>query len=183
MATNVLDLTFLEIGNNLYDDVEKVVTEKRNMILESAEVMATITAVRLSYNSLKSSSIETILDILFKHMDCTRILWLDLSFNDLIDLPRDISSIFPNLTSLYLHANKIPKLSAVKDALSQCTNLHSLTMYGNPCESFKHYHNYALFLNPSLKQFDKSVITKKDKKQVIIFDAIFLVLHVTLFLA
>jgi Leucine-rich repeat (LRR) protein len=94
-----------------------------------------------------------------------QIQWLDLSFNHLQRLDENIVTYFPNLTTLYLHANQLPKLSHLKK-LAGLSQLKSLTLYGNPLEENKHYRNYVLYLFPELKQLDFSVITDGQREQV-----------------
>ena len=75
--------------------------------------------------------------------------------------------MFPNLTTLYLHANQITKLSNIKK-LAGLTQLKSLTLYGNPLEENKHYRNYILHIFPELQQLDFSVITSGQREKVLL---------------
>ena len=58
--------------------------------------------------------------------------WLDASFNNLTSI-EDIIVQYPNLTVLYLHANKIESIAQVKK-LAKLTKLTKLTLHGNPLE-------------------------------------------------
>lgn len=120
-----------------------------------------IKAVRLSNNSIKSIDI---LRILPNYLDTNKILWLDLSFNQITSLSETILNLFPNLTSIYLQSNLITKLSDLKK-LGLLTYLKYLVVYGNPVEGNKHYKNYSLFACKHLIQFDKSTITKLQASQ------------------
>eukprot|EP01039_Chlorochromonas_danica_P006116 gene6116-6734_t len=115
-----------------------------------------IKAIRLGNNYL--SSVEIIHSIP-AHLDSSQILWLDLSFNYISSISEAFSSYFPEVTTIYLHANKITKLSEIKK-LSKFEKLRSLSLYGNPVEENKHYRNYVLYYCRHLVQFDKSPVTK-----------------------
>jgi Leucine-rich repeat (LRR) protein len=95
----------------------------------------------------------------------SQIQWLDLSFNNLQRIDESLVAYFPNLTTLYLHANKLSKISMIKK-LAGLTQLKSLTLYGNPLEENKHYRNYVLYIFPDLQQLDFSVITGAQREQV-----------------
>lgn len=92
-------------------------------------------------------------------------MWLDLSFNQIGSVNESLVSTFPNVTTLYLHANQITKLSHIKK-LSGFTQLKSLTLYGNPVEENKHYKNYILYCFPELQQLDFCVITTSQRQKV-----------------
>jgi Leucine-rich repeat (LRR) protein len=120
-------------------------------------------AIRLGNNYIPR------MEILFSsslHLRCDNILWIDLSFNTLTKISPDLFKVFPNLRSLYLHANQIKQLSTIKH-LQPLQDLHALTLYGNPVEENKHYRNYVLFYLPQINQFDKSPITKLQREKVI----------------
>jgi Leucine-rich repeat (LRR) protein len=92
-------------------------------------------------------------------------MWLDLSFNQIGSVNESLVATFPNVTTLYLHANQITKLSHIKK-LSGFTHLKSLTLYGNPVEENKHYKNYILYCFPELQQLDFCVITTSQRQKV-----------------
>ena len=50
--------------------------------------------------------------------------------------------------------------------LSGLTKLRSLTMYGNPVEENKHYHNMMLYAHPNIVQIDFCTITQRQRDQV-----------------
>lgn len=120
-------------------------------------------ALRLSNNIMKDISI--ICNPLKVKLDVYLIQWLDLSFNHIESIKEIATTTFPNVTTLYLHANRISKLSDVK-LLSNFENLKSLSLYGNPIEEKKHYKKYIIYFNSQITQFDSSPITKQDRDQV-----------------
>jgi hypothetical protein len=118
-------------------------------------------AIRLGNNSISSFRIfETVAT----HLQMAQIQWLDLSFNSLQRIDESLVEYFPNLTTLYLHANKLSKLSQIKKLAG--LKLKSLTLYGNPLEENKHYRNFVLHIFPDLQQLDFSVITGAQREQV-----------------
>jgi Leucine-rich repeat (LRR) protein len=121
-----------------------------------------VKAVRLGNNEIISTRILVTLPA---HIDTSRIQWLDLSFNFIEDILDDIAKLFPQLTTIYLHANRISKLSEVKK-LGQVENLRSLSLYGNPVEENKHYRNYVIYMCKNLHTFDKSPVTKSQLDKV-----------------
>jgi len=129
----------------------------------------TIRAIRLGNNYLPS--IKCIFTAPH-HLRAENILWLDLSFNHITHISPDICKYFPNVRTIYLHANKISRLSEIKH-LEGLTELHSLSLYGNPVEGKKHYRNYTLFICPHLAQFDKSPVTKFQRQKVEVWAATF----------
>lgn len=70
-----------------------------------------VKAIRLGNNYL--SSVEIIHSIPAR-IDSSKILWLDLSFNEISTISEDFALYFPQVTTIYLHANKISKLSEIK---------------------------------------------------------------------
>lgn len=123
----------------------------------------TVKGIRLSNNIIRD--MRMLVSPLAELLDVSKILWLDLSFNDISAISPALATAAPNLTTLYLHANKISKLSDIKK-LSSFENLKSLTLYGNPVEEKKHYKKFCLYYNTKLTHFDSSPITKDDKMKV-----------------
>ena len=119
-------------------------------------------ALRLGNNSIASISI---FEVVQSFTDPEKVMWLDLSFNLIDRIDESLPAIFPNLTTLYLHANHITKLSHIKK-LASLTKLKSLTLYGNPVEEHKHYRNYILYCFPHLQQLDFCVITSNQREKV-----------------
>jgi len=92
--------------------------------------------------------------------------WIDLSFNNLQDIPEAISS-YSRLNTLYLHANRISHASQVKILTNP--DLHSLTLHGNPCENGRHYKKVVLAHCAALRRLDFSTVTKHDRELATIF--------------
>lgn len=121
-----------------------------------------IKAIRLGNNLLKR--MEALYTIP-QQLDGSKLLWLDLSFNDFTSISPDLVNVFPNLTTVYLHANKISNLQQVKH-LANLEQLRSLSLFGNPVEEKKHYRNFTLYHCTKLAQFDKSPVTKIQRERV-----------------
>lgn len=98
-------------------------------------------------------------------LDISKILWIDLSFNNLSTVDEEMATAIPNLTTLNLHANQISRLKELKK-FSAFKNLHALTLFGNPVEEHKHYRNFILYNCPTLTQFDLSPVIKSEIAQV-----------------
>jgi Leucine-rich repeat (LRR) protein len=121
-----------------------------------------IRAIRLGNNYIPR------LDILFSSSQFLRtenILWLDLSFNHITKLCPDLARYFPNVRTINLHANQISSLPEIKN-FANLTELHSLTLYGNPVEGKKHYRNFTLYYCNKLQQFDKSPVTSQQRQKM-----------------
>jgi Leucine-rich repeat (LRR) protein len=168
----VLDLTFLEISEEI--DFQNGLAQRipTNGLNTSTDLSASggkkkknevFKAVRLANNSIARIELAGI--CLSKNIDLSKLLWIDLSFNMISKIPDDLSQIFPNLTTLYLHANQISKLSELKK-LGTLTKLKSLSVYGNPVEENKHYRNYVMYVCSKLSQFDMSPVTKSELQKV-----------------
>ncbi len=93
--------------------------------------------MRLTNNSI--SDVAVLSDrCVSQTLDPASVLWLDLSFNQLERLDASLGVMYPNLTTLHLHANLISRLSDIKK-LGMFPHLKSVSMYGNPVEEHKHY--------------------------------------------
>ncbi len=93
--------------------------------------------------------------------DPSAVSWVDLSFNKLTTVDPVLTAL--PLTTLYLHANAIGKLSDV-EKLKSLTKLRSLTLHGNPVEEHKHYRPYIIALLPNLRTLDFTAITPADRR-------------------
>jgi len=87
--------------------------------------------------------------------------WIDLSFNSIEEIHECILR-FKNLKTLFLHANKIKKLTEI-DKLAKLPNLRSLTLHGNPIEEEKNYRFYVILMIPQLINLNFSGISKQEK--------------------
>lgn len=184
----VLDLTFLDIRDEaefasaLGDKVQQYrarspsrrpaspmqgETGSPNTLRERSRYAVTdrrkVRAIRLGNNYLPQ--IDTIFTASQHLLRTENILWLDFSFNNITRISADLYRFFPNVRTINLHANQIKSLPEIKN-LSTLTELHSLTLYGNPVEGKKHYKNYTLYYCRNLGQFDKSTITKEQRAKV-----------------
>lgn len=131
--------------------------KKHDFIVATEEIKA----IRIANNEI--SSFDIIFPTITTSLDSNKILWIDLSFNFINKISSDIAKILPNLTTIYLHANKISKLTEIKK-LGGLLNLKSVALYGNPVEDHKHYRNFVLYTCPKLSQFDMSPVTKSEVK-------------------
>lgn len=188
MSTNVdgvLDLTFLDIRSE--NDLVKQLTEKLTPppagsptspsktigftgTLGSFEATSSPTrpkklvvkAIRLGNNEITNMNILSVVPL---HLDANKIQWIDLSFNHIVEISSELHRYFPNLTTVYLHANKIAKLSQLKK-FENFEHLRSMSLYGNPVEEHKYYRNFVLYTCKNLAQFDKSPVTKSQLQKV-----------------
>ena len=129
-----------------------------------------VQALRLGNNLLRDFSLLSA-TCLHNLIDASKVLWLDLSFNE-ITKTDEVSALFPNVTTVYLHANKIAKLGEIKK-ISKLSKLKSLSMYGCPVEENKHYRNYVLYSCKLLTQFDASPVTASERRKSEIFEQTF----------
>lgn len=180
----VVDLTFLDLRNEndlstkLSEMLNPPAVETINVASGKTAALSTATvspgspsrkgkkcevkAIRLGNNLLVN--LESIY-VIPQQINSLNILWLDLSFNEFTRIPTDFGRQFPNVTTVYLHANKISKLSEIK-SLGNCEHLRSLSLFGNPVEEKKHYRNFVLYTCKNLSQFDKSPVTKSQREKV-----------------
>jgi len=130
-----------------------------------------VKALRLGNNNISLLSILST-KTLTHRIDTTKVLWIDLSFNNLEKIASDFAETFPSLTTLHLQANKIAKLSQIKK-LGSLKHLKSLAMYGNPVEENKHYRNFVLHTCAALTQFDASPVCEYEKKRMKVWEMTF----------
>ena len=189
----VLDLTFADIGTEealakalitgvtqqISSPVKKAiidVTDDSNREMSSnvagnvkspkKRELEVVKAVRLSNNLLEN--MEFLNGPFLNALDTSQILWLDLSFNKFVNISEAMATNFPNVTTIYLHANNISRLSQLKK-LKLFPNLKSLSLYGNPVEEHKHYRNYVLNMCPMVTQFDSSPVTGSERKRAAVW--------------
>jgi len=160
---------------NYIDIVERLSEEQKEkdkkIELEAADGPASpsrtkkaeeLRAIRISNNKLPR------IDIIFclsSILNFESIMWIDISFNSLTKISKALAETCPNLSTLYMQANQIAKISDLK-VLSSLTKLKSLTMFGNPVEESKHYRNMIFYQCPSLHQLDFAPITSSQRKKV-----------------
>ena len=136
-VAGVLDLTFLDIKEEA--DLERGIADRltgADSPSKSGKVKKTeeIKAIRLANNLIEN--LDILCGPLSRALDCSAILWIDLSFNSIKAVPESFVNLFPNITTIYLHANRISRLSVIKK-ISEMKNLKSLSLYGNPVEEHK----------------------------------------------
>jgi hypothetical protein len=88
------------------------------------------------------------------------IQWLDLSHNHLKEIHIDIQKLV-FLKILYLHANYISEIDAVK-ALAGCNCLINLTLHGNSIEHIKGYRHFIIEMIPKLEKLDFTLVSEKE---------------------
>ena len=153
------DYSFMGIVN--IQDLVVVEKSRDNDETTPIKPRSKISSIRLQSNKIENISIlhgciESI-GLVPRH-----VKWIDLSNNNISHIGESLEN-FHGLSVLYLHANNIKNLSEVK-ALSNLKKLTSITLFGNPIESHKHYKKYVLYLFPSLSKLDFSVITNQDRE-------------------
>ena len=121
-------------------------------------------AVRLGNNMLTSCDFLHSA-FLAQKLNPLNILWLDLSFNMITTISEQFLAQFPNLTTLYLHANKITRLTDLRK-LSALPKLKSVTVYGNPVEEKKQYRSMLIYSCSNITQIDFCTITQRQRDQV-----------------
>jgi len=84
-----------------------------------------------------------------------------------------ILALYSNLSVVYLHANRIRKVSQAK-VLTDLQNLRSLTLHGNPCEDVKNYRLMVTGMFPKIKTLDFTTITTIDREKAHVFYTRFL---------
>eukprot|EP01041_Mallomonas_annulata_P003309 gene3309-6551_t len=171
----VLDLTFRDISCE--SDLQSCLEDQLKLRENSGSRSPSKRAVRDDVKAVKLSNnnIADICDIVSPITNClfiSNIAWLDLSVNNIQSINSATASLFPNLTTLYLHGNQISKLSEFRK-LNAFPHLKSVTFFGNPVEEHKHYRNMVLFCCPNLIQLDFSTITKLQRDQVQTWSSIY----------
>ncbi len=176
-ASGVLDLSFLniksenDINNGIIEKTKQDESPKKTKSgtlnsppsSPSKNKSTEYKAIRLGNNEIININIIKCMsshEIIFSN-----ILWLDLSFNLITKITDEFIELLPNILTLYLHANKISKLSEIKK-LGQFQALKSLTVYGNPVEENKHYRNMVIYTCKNLQQLDFTPITGSQRKKV-----------------
>ena len=122
-----------------------------------------IKAIRMANNLI--SNLQILTSPFCSMLDTSKVTWLDVSFNQIESLDPSIFEHFPNISALYLQANKILKLSEIRK-LEKFQRLKSVAIFGNPVEEHKHYRNYVLYYCKSLTNFDMSPVTKSERLMV-----------------
>lgn len=95
--------------------------------------------------------------------DPSHLSWLDLSFNEIVQIADDITH-FPNLKIFYLHGNNISDINDVVK-LKKLSTLKSLTLHGNPIENLPYYRGYIVHILPQLTTLDFSAVLSTERKK------------------
>mmetsp|Transcript_42252 Transcript_42252/g.99175 ORF Transcript_42252/g.99175 Transcript_42252/m.99175 type:complete len:257 (+) Transcript_42252:1-771(+) len=122
-------------------------------------------ALKLGNNLL--TSLPPVFNIILREvMDKPRNLsWIDLSFNQLEEVPAVLAShLYSRLNVIYLHANRIRKISQAA-CLSDLPTLRSITLHGNPCEQTTNYRLHAIGIFTTIKSLDFTTITAIDREK------------------
>lgn len=122
-----------------------------------------IKAIRMANNLIYN--LRILISPFCSMLDASKVTWLDVSFNQIETLDPSIFEHFPNISALYLQANKILRLSEIRK-LEKFRRLKSIAIFGNPVEEHKHYRNYVLYYCKSLTNFDMSPVTKSERQMV-----------------
>jgi hypothetical protein len=93
-----------------------------------------IKAIRLANNLIENLNI--LYGPMSRALDCSSVQWIDISFNAIKNIPDSFIALFPNVTTVYCHANQVAKLSVAKK-FAGFPALKSLSLYGNPVEEHK----------------------------------------------
>jgi hypothetical protein len=120
----------------------------------------TVRALKLGNNQITEvSTLDSALDEI--SVNPSDLTWLDLSYNKLTTIDEVIAK-FPNLRTLYLHANGITKLNDIAK-LADLQSLKQLTLHGNPCADAKDYRLFVIDALPGLHQLDFSLVTNQNR--------------------
>ena len=119
----VLDLTFADIKEE--NDLQTALTSERVLSIPLSTISSTnspdkkkkaaleeVKAIRLANNDISSVSILS--NPFTSFIDTNKISWLDLSFNRIEKLDESFVIAFPQVTTLYLQANQITRLTELK---------------------------------------------------------------------
>ncbi|KAJ3217424.1 Leucine-rich repeat-containing protein 51 [Dinochytrium kinnereticum] len=155
--------------DNLHNQVTSKLSEKWAVVPKApldfsfkdiVNLEAITTAIRLPNNRI--TSLDHLTSVAMKlGSTLQNIGWIDLSFNCLKTIDKELLH-FPNLSTLYLHANEITNLSEI-DKLSNFRKLRTLTLHGNPMENAAGYRYNVISRVPGIKHLDFCVITKQDR--------------------
>ncbi|KAL4103522.1 hypothetical protein QTP88_018885 [Uroleucon formosanum] len=116
----------------------------------------------LSHNRLTGGldDIRLLVDRLFWQPDA--LCWLDLSHNQLTDLS-DVLLGFPNLSTLYLHHNRLANLCAVA-RINRLPQLRSLTLQNNPVAEYHGYRTTVLSILKRITRLDFVSVTASERR-------------------
>ncbi|CAI6347020.1 unnamed protein product [Macrosiphum euphorbiae] len=90
------------------------------------------------------------------------LCWLDLSHNQLTDLSDELLG-FPNLSTLYLHHNRLASLCAVA-CINRLPNLRSVTLQNNPMAEYHGYRTAVLSVLKHITRLDFVSVTESERR-------------------
>ncbi|XP_022181501.1 leucine-rich repeat-containing protein 51-like [Myzus persicae] len=116
----------------------------------------------LSHNRLTGDlkDIQLLVDKLFQQPNA--LCWLDLSHNQLTDVS-DVLLGFPNLSTLYLHHNRLATLCAVA-RIDRLPRLRSLTLQNNPVAEHYGYRTAVLSMLKRITRLDFVSVTDSERR-------------------
>ncbi|KAI5703231.1 leucine-rich repeat-containing protein 51-like [Diaphorina citri] len=97
-------------------------------------------------------------------LDPDLIGWIDLSFNNIKNVDKNMFTNFPNLKILYLHKNQIEEYLSVF-VLRRVNSLRTLSLYGNPIEKIREYRAVVSTMIPQLVTLDSVFILPSEKQE------------------
>ncbi|XP_060876184.1 leucine-rich repeat-containing protein 51-like [Metopolophium dirhodum] len=116
----------------------------------------------LSHNRLTGGldDIRLLVDKLFWQPNA--LCWLDLSHNQLTDLS-DVLLGFPNLSTLYLHHNRLASLCVVA-RINRLPRLRSVTLQNNPVAEYHGYRTAVLSVLKRITRLDFVSVTDSERR-------------------
>lgn len=159
-SSNVKSFGILTVKQNTNKSASEGATDEGKANRKKKVELVT-TSLLLGYNQIRGlaglpKAIDQVMYDAFE-----RLQWLDLQHNYLTTVSEEIAQ-FPNLKTLYLHANFIPSIKEFAN-IKGLTQLRNLTVHGNPLVRIPHFRLYFVALFPDLKKLDTVLISKKER--------------------
>ncbi|KAI5739947.1 hypothetical protein M8J77_025478 [Diaphorina citri] len=160
-----LDLSFQQIQS-----LDKVAVQKLkpnvHRLGESPPMLVGRYDTRSLWLSHNKISLVYGLDSLVRRtiLDPDLIGWIDLSFNNIKNVDKNMFTNFPNLKILYLHKNQIEEYLSVF-VLRRVNSLRTLSLYGNPIEKIREYRAVVSTMIPQLVTLDSVFILPSEKQE------------------
>ncbi len=93
----------------------------------------------------------------------SRLVWLDASFNQIVEITPEIIPELEHVKVLYLHGNKLKDLHGSLELLRKLPDLQSVTLNGNPLETTAEYRMTVLGALPNLRSIDHASVTAEER--------------------
>lgn len=152
----------------------KLTSHEEQLLLESKRTLYRCTSLKLNNNRISSlEKFERAMYLsLFKPQLTLHVL--DLSCNQLVELPVEFLSAYPIHTVL-LHGNFIASIEEVKRLLALTRTLRSLTLFDNPIQRAhgRRYRMLVLSALPCLTALDDVHVTTAERQKLETFVAVF----------